>query len=304
MDKSSQLFSCLIANYNNAKYLPDCFNSIIAQTYKNIEIVIVDDGSTDNSWEVIESFRFPASFKLIKHRILQNQGCGYAKRKCVELATGEICGFIDPDDTIESQAIQLMTDVHLNDGNVSLVSSKFNYVDENLQITTRGKIGEVIPDKSSYLCYGQNAITAFATFKLTKYQQSLGIDPRLKRAVDQDLYYKLEEIGNVKFINEYLYNYRITNQSISANENSFKADYWHIFIVMDSAYKRRKIGSSACNISKIYLSQKKQSHLIWRIKLSKESYWRKFNFVMRAIITCPFRNSFYLLKCLVIPNYA
>ena len=71
MDKKSP-FSVLIANYNNAKYIKKAIESVLKQTYKNWEIVIVDDASTDNSLEVIRPYLKDKRIKLVKHK--ENQG--------------------------------------------------------------------------------------------------------------------------------------------------------------------------------------------------------------------------------------
>ena len=266
----------------------------------------MDDGSTDNSWEIIRTYKFPSHFKLIIFRLEHNQGCGSAKRKCVELATGDFCGFLDPDDTLMSVAIELMVQAHSQHSKTSLISSKFIYVDENLQFESLGVIGEQMLQDTSYLCYAKNAITAFATFKLKKYRETDGINPKLKRAIDQDLYYKLEEVGQIHFLNEYLYNYRITNKSISANDNSFKADYWHVFVVMNDARKRRRNNRSVKNLGIIEYAKRKNSHFVWRIKLATEEskIIKKYFFTLRALLNYPFQNTFYLFKCLIIPRYA
>ncbi len=303
---SSPLFSCLIANYNNREYLDDCFKSIISQSYRNLEIVIVDDCSTDNSWEFISNYEFPTSYLVKKYLMHKNFGCGSAKRKCVELATGDICGFVDPDDTIELIAVERMVNVHYENPDVSLVSSKFKYVNQNLEFVKFGDIGQIIPKGESYLTFGNNAITALSTFKRSRYQLTDGINPHLKRAVDQDLYYRLEEVGDILFLNEFLYNYRITEKSISANQNSFRAEYWHIFVVMNDAIKRRKTIGHLTSVSKINYLMLKNQHFIWRIKLAKENddFMKKYFFTFSAFLTYPFKNTFYLFKCLVLPKYA
>ncbi len=97
-------FSILIANYNNGKYIRQCFDSILAQTWKDWEVIIVDDGSTDDSVEVIENLiKDDSRFKLFASE--RNLGCGSAKRRCAELATGTICGYLDPDDALTPDAL-------------------------------------------------------------------------------------------------------------------------------------------------------------------------------------------------------
>src|SRR5690348_14143366 len=103
----SLLFSLLIANYNNGRFFKDCHDSIIAQTYNNWEAIIIDDGSTDHSVEVIKNITGKdARFKFYRND--KNYGCGYTKRRCVELATGDVCAFLDPDDALLPEALEQM----------------------------------------------------------------------------------------------------------------------------------------------------------------------------------------------------
>ena len=236
MDKP--LFSILIAQYNNGHFFYDCYKSILEQSYTNWEVIVVDDASTDNSLDVIRKLiENDSRFKLFLNE--KNKGCGYTKQKCATLATGEICGFLDPDDTLETDALEKMVLAHFKHPEVSVVTSKYYLVDINLQNKTICTHGEAIPANHSYLTYGKGALTHFATFKNNFYKKTKEIDAKFKRAVDQDLYFKLEEVGKHLFLDEILYNYRINDNSISANQNLYKAQYWH-FIAMQDAYERRK----------------------------------------------------------------
>ena len=101
--------SILIANYNNGRYFKDCYDSIISQSYDNWEVIIVDDCSTDNSVELIKKF-IDGDERFKFYQNTQNKGCGYTKRKCLDLATGEFCAFLDPDDAIFSYDVECLLD--------------------------------------------------------------------------------------------------------------------------------------------------------------------------------------------------
>ena len=235
---TNSLFSILIANYNNGHFFKDCYASIMAQTYENWEVILFDDASTDDSLSQIKQLIGDDSrFKIFQNK--HNKGCGYTKRKCAELATGEICGFLDPDDTLDPEALTLMIEAHLQRKECSIITSKYFQVGLDLKKIGVAQHGESIPKNKSYLTYGKGALTHFATFKKELYEQTTGIDVKFKRAVDQDLYYKMEEVGAHFFLDKPIYNYRIHSNSISANTNAYKAEYWHIRAMLD-AYLRRK----------------------------------------------------------------
>lgn len=231
------LFSILIANYNNGKYLTECLQSALNQTYENIEIVIVDDCSQDNSINIISKLIIDSRVKFFRNEV--NRGCGFTKRKCIEISNGEILGFIDSDDKITSNAVQIMVNKHLDKPEYSVVYSTHYICDHRFNIKcVNSRIQQV--DENGYYCNTSKQVSHFATFKREAYNKTIGIDARLKRAVDQDLYYKLEEVGQFHFINEPLYLYRIHKNGISTGNNSLKADYWHN-VVRQNTYFRRKI---------------------------------------------------------------
>ena len=88
----------------------------------------------------------------------------------------------------------------------------------------------------------------------------------MKRAVDQDLYYKLEEQGKHLFVDKVLYHYRIHENSISANENLYKAQYWH-FYAMVKAYKRRKqFNLSIDNFTALQIKKLKSNYYFSRFE--------------------------------------
>ena len=223
MSTTSPLFSILIANYNNAKFFDDLFPSLISQTYKNIEIIFVDDCSTDNSLEEVKKYADQdPRIKVFKNN--QNQGCAPTKRRCIELSTGEYFGFVDPDDFIETNAVEKMINELKKGSEIALVCSRFYLHNENL--TEKQEL--VLPhdiSEEKLLMFGF-APDHFSAFSRKKYNLTQGIDTTFKRAIDRDLVLKMEEVGRVVRIPDYLYHYRINSNSISNNLNSYKAQYW------------------------------------------------------------------------------
>jgi len=279
----------------------DCYKSIINQTYKNWEVIIFDDGSTDNSVAVItEVIANDTRFKLFVGN--KNRGCGYAKHKCCGYASGDVLGFLDPDDAIKPQAIKLMVDAHGSFKEASIITSNYEMVDLNLKMIKKGANASKIPNDKSYLTYGKGAFTHFASFKKEAYSRTVGIDTTMKRAVDQDLYYKLEEQGQHVFINKYLYLYRIHENSISANHNLFKAQYWH-FYAMKAAHKRRlKNKSLLDNFTKSYMQEYESNYYLGRFEKSKldKTFKTKSYFLWKSIAANPFHKLTRKMKSMVL----
>lgn len=92
------LISVIVPVYNDAKYLDGCLSSIISQTYKNLEIIVVNDGATDDSPKIIKKFAADdARIKVIEQ---QNQGLSAARNTGLKQATGRLVAFIDADDDV------------------------------------------------------------------------------------------------------------------------------------------------------------------------------------------------------------
>lgn len=271
---NTPLFSVLIAQYNNGKFLLETINSVKNQTYDNWEIIIVDDGSTDNSITLYEQLASDERIKIYYNEI--NKGCGYTKRRCVELATGEICGFLDPDDTLERNALETMVANHVSNNNISIIFSRCYLCDELLSIKEISR-AKHIPENYSYLTFGDHSFEHFTSFKKRLYDQTEGINPKLIRCVDQDLNFKMEEVGEFQFLTNILYKYRIHKESLS-NAGHYKALFWHMLVIYD-ACNRRNISSE--NIANKILS----SYL-------KSQYWRGETAIKN---TAEYKVGFYLL---------
>jgi glycosyltransferase involved in cell wall biosynthesis len=230
------LFSVLIANYNNARYLHECFASIFTQSYQNWEIVVVDDASTDHSHEIYEQYKNENRIRIILNS--RNMGCGFSKRRCVEKAYGEICGFVDADDALTTDAIETMVRYHLDYPQHSIIySTHYNCNEQMKSENIAENVGQIPHDTKSW-SFTNLMISHFATFKRELYHQTSGISSWLPKAVDKDLYYKLEQTGPVLFVNSPLYFYRHHQQSISLNRNAAIAYHYHLavksFIVLNS----------------------------------------------------------------------
>ena len=212
--------------------------SVFRQSYAHWEIVLVDDGSTDNFEEVIQPYL--TNPKINIYRNGNNAGCGYTKRKCAEKARGLLMGFLDPDDALHIDAIKIMVEAHIQKPTCSLISSTHFICDELLAVKRIADYPRPLPPGTPYLLVGDGRIHSFATFKKSCYDNTAGISPANKKAVDQDLYYKLEETGDLFFINQSLYYYRIHAGAISNAGREGDAIKSHYAIVEEACLRRIK----------------------------------------------------------------
>lgn len=106
--KKNVLISVIVPIYNSEKYLNECINSILAQTYKNIEIILVNDGSTDGSYSICNEWK--KKDKRIKIVNKTNGGVVSARKIGVQVAEGQYISYIDSDDWIEAEMYEKMAD--------------------------------------------------------------------------------------------------------------------------------------------------------------------------------------------------
>lgn len=234
------LFSLIIPNYNNGKYISEAIESILNQTYQNFEIIIVDDASSDNSEEIIQ--RFAEKYNRIRfYKNTKNKGVGYTKKIGVQKSNGEIVGTMGADDKLEVNAIEIMVSEHIKNFDASLIYSTHYICNPQLYTIKINKAVGDIPQLETYLTFKKatsDTISSFRTFKRKYYDITDGFSAFFIKAVDKDIIYKLEEVGETHFIDQPLYFYRQHEGSISLNRNAWKAVLWEVR-AKEKAYYRR-----------------------------------------------------------------
>lgn len=238
------LFSVIVANYNNGRFLPDLIRSVQAQTYTNWELIIADDASTDNSMTILMPYLMDHRIKLIRHE--SNKGAAAAFGTAAAAATGNVIGMLGADDALPPDSIAKMMQAHVDQPNASLINSDSYECDENLNII-RVHPGFRAVRKGERLI-DDICVANFATFKKAAYDRTSGFDVTQKKAVDHDIYLKLDEVGDLGYVHEPLYLYRANPAGISQNSNGLRAAQFSIQ-AKQKAYQRR-LGTGKENLSK------------------------------------------------------
>ncbi|WP_185226194.1 glycosyltransferase family 2 protein [Chryseobacterium indologenes] len=232
-------FSVLIAHYNNARLFRECYDSLLSQKYQDWEAVILDDASSEAEKEVVKSIiAGDKRFRFFENE--KNSGVGITKSKLIELANGEICGFVDPDDAILPSAIESAVHIFKSKKNIVLTYSRFMACDKNLTPITPYKSAMQVRNGDPYFFNYPIQIGHFTTFRKDIYEQTDKMNPELRIAEDQDLYLKMYEKGDVYFINDVNYLYRAHAGGISQNDNKGRS-YDYFAKVVFSTMKRRKL---------------------------------------------------------------
>lgn len=189
MAKSNKsLISVIIPFYNVEAYASKCIESVINQTYRNLEIILVDDGSPDNCGKIIDEYA--KKDKRIKVIHKKNGGLSDARNKGIEVATGKYIGFVDSDDYIKEDMYEYLHNLIIdNDADIAICGVLDFYEDKELVIPN------VEEDIKNY-----NSVDAIKELLLDNSIRSHAWDKLYKRELfTKDCYYpkgkKMEDIA-------------------------------------------------------------------------------------------------------------
>ena len=125
MNTEKKLISVMVPVYNVAPYITNCLESLIHQTYTNLEIILVDDGSTDNSLEICQEYA--KKDKRIKVIHKENGGLSTARNAGLDVATGDYYSFVDSDDYISTRFYEIMLKIAL-EHSADIVECDYNKI--------------------------------------------------------------------------------------------------------------------------------------------------------------------------------
>lgn len=167
MPSTSPLISIILPVYNASKFLPRCINSVLNQTLTDFELIIIDDGSSDDSGKICKSYA--DKDPRIRFVSQENQGASAARNKGLSLATGEFIGFIDSDDWIDKKMFQtLYNNAIQNNVNISICNLYFSTDTQNLQMQTLPYFG-LLSKKIFYkMLFNENGFGGYSWTKLIK----------------------------------------------------------------------------------------------------------------------------------------
>lgn len=269
----NKLVSVVVPVYNAEKFLKLCVQSILDQTYKNLEVILVDDGSTDNSSTICDDIQRNDSRVKVIHK--ENEGAGLSRNRGIEIASGDFILFVDSDDCIKLDLIEKC--VNKADGNDStIVMFGIQNINEMGSV-----IKENVPYSDKYIFKGrevQEELLPQILFADEKKYRNLELPACManfysmnvirrtgwkfkseREFISEDLYsiiglYKF--INKVVVINEPLYCYRYCHESLSHSSRLMNYEMIRnfyeqcIILCKDNNYNSRVLR----NISEPYLS--------------------------------------------------
>ena len=120
-------FSIVIPLYNKEEYIVTTIDSVLSQNYSNFEVIIVDDGSTDNSAQLIKNY----SDERVNYYYQNNAGVSSARNKGIELANFDLIAFLDGDDLWEKEYLKSIVELYHLYPNVSVYATAYNFKSED-----------------------------------------------------------------------------------------------------------------------------------------------------------------------------
>ena len=252
--------SIIIPVYNKSRYLRECLESVVSQTIKEIEIIIIDDGSTDNSAEICRQFLTDSRVKYIYQ---SNAGPAAARQNGIDNSLGEYIGFVDADDWIENNMYLRMYQTAC-DENADIVMcgmykdtnrKTIEYIEHGLYDRNRIE-QEILPkslaeisDDGGYYVINWSCCTRIFRRKMIQ-DNYICFDNRINQSEDLQFLFEATLVCNkyVSICNEYFYHYRFKQNSDSLSRSYIKNFWYSYSVLLETLY------SSIANIHYEYLN--------------------------------------------------
>lgn len=208
--------SIIVPIYNAEKYIRRCIESILKQTYTNIELILINDGSNDNSLEICEKFKKNDRRIVIVNK--KNEGVSVARNIGIEKATGELISFVDADDYLEENFLQELFNI-MNKYNVNYVTCGYNRVYGNYLEQINNNLNEILMSSDEYLNKILNVQTGYGFAHMKLINKSVIGDVRFNKTlkVGEDALFNVmlcQNLDKVAIFNKPLYNYYFNPESV------------------------------------------------------------------------------------------
>lgn len=208
------LVTVYVTNHNYGKYLEKALESVFAQDYENFELIIIDDGSADNSLDVISRYEEREKSRIV---LQNNKGLNVTNNIALKLSNGKYIMRLDADDYLEPSALSVLVEVLEKDDSIALVFPDFFEVDEYgnmLKHVQRHNFGQQVS------LYDQPAHGACTMIRTEALRAVGGYDETFTRQDGYDLWLKIIHKYTVRNVNKPLFYYRQHSKSLTRDEKA------------------------------------------------------------------------------------
>lgn len=292
-----QLVSIIVPVYNSQDTIDRCLTSILEQTYKNLEIIIVDDGSTDNSVQIISKYKkVDARIHLISK---ENGGVSSARNTGLYVARGIFIQFVDSDDYVSPNMTERLVTL-INKNNCDLVICGYKYINGNRELHLPEQLydgADII--KKEFLKLWETTYINIPWNKLYRRELCKNILFPLEVTLGEDLIFNIQYLKNCNKIfvsNELLYNYywagegKLTTKFYEGTIDDIKAISQAIVSYLGTEKYHESINKINEILTKSY-KHSVQTLVYCREKSLKEKYkvlksWQKDDFIQMLFSSC------------------
>ena len=244
--------SVIIPAYNRSDYIDQTIRSVLEQTYLRVELIVIDDGSTDGTYEKVKSYG--DKLTLLTHENHANRGQSAAINLGMAKANGKYIAILDSDDYWNLNKLEIQVDYLENHPDVGLVYSNGHAVDANGQklypIYTDLHVEHNEPDRVLLDCYillPQNSLV-----RKDVYDQLEGFNEGYRAAQDHDMLIRISEKTNFAYLPVKLFYYRVHDDSIS--KKGQRTRWTNGFKILENAKNRYSYKSSTIRKRKALLN--------------------------------------------------
>lgn len=308
--------SIIMPVYNSMDYLEDSIGSVLEQTYKDFELIIIDDGSKDDSFKICEDFAKKDDRIKVVH--VENQGVSAARNLGISMSTGKYIRFMDADDTFLENSLEIMVGGMLRDDRVDIVIGAYDTNDENLytgDLEGLKSIEFMVNHYTSYIPSFYYGVTWNKLYKADIIKNN-GLIFELGINWSEDLLFNIsyyEKCRYIYYIKEPVYYYYRRSNTLVSAINDYSVD-----AALDIEIKRfmvsrelvLKKNNSKHTVNAVYnfllsrVNLKLNEILYLREKSKKEKY-KLFCYVLERkdvhlfICECPYKNDYFLNNYLI-----
>lgn len=272
--------SVIIPTYNYAQYIKQAIDSVLSQTFRDLEIIVVDDGSTDNTREILQGYG-----DKIKYFYQENKGISKARNLAISKATGEYIALLDADDVWLPIKLERQLDIIENNPDLGFVCSAALVVNGDGNYIDCWGVQKKRPETFEYL-FNLNYIQPLSMVIRRRCLDEVGyFDPRLPISQDYDLVLRLTKRFKFFFIDYPLVKYRVHDGNTSKDSKQRLRD--HLLIIQKPEI------SGDMSFLKKHIRKARAYYYFAEMYLKKQDFKEAGKHFLKSFFVYPLIGSYY-----------
>lgn len=216
-DNESPAFAVIVTAFNRAKYLDECLSSVVNQTFSDFELIIVDDGSTDNTQEVVSPF---LNDSRVSYRKKANGGQASALNLGITATSAPLVTFLDSDCSWHPTRLEAHWNGLQRNPEAGVFMTDNVIISESSEIIGQSRMPRFSGDITDHLLYDNYVPFNSVTVRRSIIDQVSGFNESLRRNPDYDFWLRASMITTFLYSPEFLTNYRVFQDQLSTNKEA------------------------------------------------------------------------------------